>query len=109
MNNGVDPQAFAAEHKAANPTEQRRLIGLYAAWIKRGTAAQSWRGGMGIGLVGIAVLVAAPWTLDGHGSLKLLAGCSLVGIWGVLLTRIARRREWEWRRSNPFNDWRRSN
>ena len=109
MKNGVDPRAFAAELKAANTRERLQLTGLYARWIKEGAEAQTWRGSVGLILAGSAIFAASSLAMGKVGSPTLYAGCGVLAFCGVLLTRAGWRREGEWRRSNPFNDWRRSN
>jgi hypothetical protein len=104
---GIDPKAFAAELSSSDSAGRAGLWTSFRAWIRVGAQAQGWRGYLGMALALIGALLAAFAFLDCVGAPEIYACAALLFLPGALLTRAGWRREREWRRANPFADWRR--
>lgn len=104
MKDGIDAKDLAARLKAASPAERSALTSNYIGWIFRGARAQGWRGGVGMTVLGVSAFVALESAIYGFRSIWICALAALGALVGILLTRVAFRRERNWRRENPFRD-----
>lgn len=102
MKDGIDAKDLAERLKAASPAERSALTSRYIGWIFRGARAQGWRGGVGMTVLGFSAFVALAGAIYGLRSVSIYALAALGVLVGVLLTRVAFRRELDWRRQNPF-------
>jgi hypothetical protein len=102
MKDGIDPKDLAARLKAASPSERQELTSNYIAWIFRGARAQGWRGGVGMIVLGLSAFVALESAIYGFRSVWIYVLAALGAAIGILLVRVAFRRERDWRREHPF-------
>ena len=96
---GVDAKALAMRIKSASPNDRSELIQRYIAWIREGARAQ---GGYRWGLIPFFFgVLALYFAVVGMGQAWVALGA--IGVaFGAWLTRIAWRRERDWRRTHPF-------
>ena len=108
MKNGIDRRTFATALRAADPAGRRTLTREYRDWVFRGAKEQGWYASGGI-LLGGSVFATLLPTFDGSGfyPIWLYLVCGLAALLGAALLRVGFRKERDWRRANPFFEWKR--